>query len=133
MPSNTIAEGVRCEELEKIIIDANDDKYFQVGVQLPPWEKEELVTFLKENIDVFTWSAYEAPEVDLSFIFYHLNVNPFVTPKKQLPWRSLKEHFEAVKEEVIGVLSQATKNKTYTPKNICSSVSKDRSHGEYLA
>ena len=30
-----------------------------------------------------------------------------------------------------GVLSQATKNKTYTPKNIYSSVSKDRSHGEY--
>jgi len=32
-----------------------------------------------------------------------------------------------------GVLSQVTKNKTYTPKNICSSASKDRSHGEYLA
>ena len=32
-----------------------------------------------------------------------------------------------------GVLSQTTKNKTYTPKNICSSASKDRSHGEYLA
>ena len=31
------------------------------------------------------------------------------------------------------VLSQATKNKTYTPKNICSNASKDRSHGEYLA
>ena len=31
------------------------------------------------------------------------------------------------------VLSQATKNKTYTPKNICSSASKDRFHGEYLA
>ena len=30
------------------------------------------------------------------------------------------------------MLSQATKNKTYTPKSICSSVSKDRSHGEYL-
>ena len=30
-----------------------------------------------------------------------------------------------------GVLSQATKNKTYTPKNIYSSASKDRSHGEY--
>ena len=26
-----------------------------------------------------------------------------------------------------------TKNKTYTPKNICSGVSKDRSHREYLA
>ena len=32
-----------------------------------------------------------------------------------------------------GVLSQATKNKTYTPKIICRSTSKDRSHGEYLA
>ena len=32
-----------------------------------------------------------------------------------------------------GVLSQATKNKTYTPKNICNSASKDRSHGKYLA
>ena len=34
---------------------------------------------------------------------------------------------------IVGVLSQAPKNKTYTPKNICSSASKDRSHGEYLA
>ena len=32
-----------------------------------------------------------------------------------------------------GVLLQATKNKTYTPKNICSGVSKDRSNREYLA
>ena len=32
-----------------------------------------------------------------------------------------------------GVLSQATKNKTYIPKNICTSASKDRSYGEYLA
>ena len=36
-------------------------------------------------------------------------------------------------EELSGVLSQATKSKTYTPKNICSSASKNRSHGEYLA
>ena len=34
---------------------------------------------------------------------------------------------------VDGVLSQVTKNKTYTPKNICSSASKDCFHEEYLA
>ena len=34
---------------------------------------------------------------------------------------------------MIGVLSQTTKNKAYTIKNICSSTSNDRSHGEYLA
>ena len=36
----------------------------------------------QENVDVFAWSAYEAPRVDSSFIYYHLNVNPSVTPQK---------------------------------------------------
>ena len=37
-----MAEGEKCEKLEKIIID-NDGKFFQVRVQLLPREKEELV------------------------------------------------------------------------------------------
>ena len=32
MSSNSIAERARCEELEKINIDTDVDKYFQVGV-----------------------------------------------------------------------------------------------------
>ena len=35
-----MAKGARCEKLEKIIIDRDDEKYFQAGVQLPPQEKE---------------------------------------------------------------------------------------------
>ncbi|XP_075633702.1 uncharacterized protein LOC142606200 [Castanea sativa] len=45
--------------------------------------------------------TYDAPGVDPNFIFHHLNVNPTIIPKKQLPWRSSIEHSEAVKEEVI--------------------------------
>ena len=60
-----------------------------------------MVEFLKKNIDVFTWNAYEAPGVDLSFICHHLNVNPSVTPRKQLPRRSFKDHSDAVKDEVM--------------------------------
>ena len=78
-----MAEGVRCKKLEKVTIDIDVDKYFQVGVQLPPQEKEELVAFLRKNVDVFAWSACEAHKVDSNFICHHLNVNPFVTPKKQ--------------------------------------------------
>ena len=33
--------------------------------------------------------------------YHHLNVNPSVTPKKQPPRRSSKDHSEAVKEEVM--------------------------------
>ena len=56
--------------------------------------------FLRKNMDIFTWRAYEAPGVDPSFIFHHLNVNLFVTPKKQPPRRSSKEYSNAVKDEM---------------------------------
>ena len=77
---DVVADGAKREELEKIIIDNDEGKFFQVGVQLPPWEKKEMVVFFRKNVDVFTWSAYEAPGVDPNFIRHHLNVNPSITP-----------------------------------------------------
>ena len=57
-----LSEEAKCEDLVKVIIGDDPEKFFQVGSQLPQLEKEELVEFLKRNIDVFAWSAYEAPE-----------------------------------------------------------------------
>ena len=57
--------------------------------------------FLKRNVDVFAWNAYEAPGVDPSFICHRLNVNPFVILKKQPPRRSFKDHTDVVKNEVV--------------------------------
>ena len=51
--SDVVDERARCEDLERVIIDANVERYFQVGVQLPPREKEELLAFLIKNVDVF--------------------------------------------------------------------------------
>ena len=50
---------------------------------------------------MFAWSAYEAPRVDSSFIYHHLNVNLFVNSKKQPLRRSFKDYFDAVKDEVM--------------------------------
>ena len=75
-------EGAKCENLEKIMVDDDSKRFFKVGVQLPPQEKEEQIEFLRRNIDVFVWNAYETPGVDSNFIYHHLNVNPSVTPKK---------------------------------------------------
>ena len=91
-----IAEEAKCEDLVKIIIGDDLEKFFQIGSQLPQQEKEELIEFLKQNIAVFAWNTYETPRVDPEFICQHLNVNPLVAPKKQLPWRPSKEHAEGV-------------------------------------
>ena len=72
--------------------------FFQVSSEQPPQEKEKLIDFLKKNVDVFAWDAYEAPGVDPNFICHHLNVSPIVTPKKQPPRRLLKKHVDAVRE-----------------------------------
>ena len=79
------SEEAECEDLVKVTIGDDPEKFFQIGSQLPQQEREELIEFLKQNIDVFAWNTYEALGVDPKFIFHHLNVNPLVAPKKQLP------------------------------------------------
>ncbi|XP_030942046.1 uncharacterized protein LOC115967105 [Quercus lobata] len=97
---NGLAEEAKCEDLKTVVVGDDLEKFFQIGAQLPPLEKEELIEFLRKNVDMFAWSAYEAPRVDLSFICHHLNVNPSVTPKKQPPRCSSKDHFNAIRDEV---------------------------------
>ncbi|XP_075665216.1 uncharacterized protein LOC142634847 [Castanea sativa] len=58
----------------RVIVGDDEEKFFQVGVQLPPREREELIDFLRRNVDVFAWSLYEAPGVDPNFICHRLNV-----------------------------------------------------------
>ena len=91
---------MRCEDLDKVVIGDDPERFFQVGAQLPLKEKEELVELLRRNVDVFAWDAYEAPGLDPKFICHHLNVNPSVTPKRQPPRCPSNEHVEAVKSEV---------------------------------
>ena len=97
LPIGGTSDEVKCEDLVKITIRDDPKKFFQVESQLPQQEREELVEFLKWNIDVFAWNTYETPGVDPDFICHHLNVNPSVIPKKQLPRRPSKEHAEAVR------------------------------------
>ena len=94
-------DEVKCEDLVKVTIGDDPEKFFQVRSQLPQQEREELVEFLKRNIDVFAWNAYKAPGVDPDCIRHHLNVNPLITPKKQLPRRPSKEHVVAVRQKVM--------------------------------
>ena len=97
LSSGGVSDEVKCEDLVKVTIGDDPEKFFQVGSQLSQQERGELVEFLKWNIDVFAWNAYEAPGVDLDFICHHLNVNPLTALKKQLSRCPSKEHAEAVR------------------------------------
>ena len=58
-PVDKTIEGVKCEDLERVVVYNDLERFFQVDAQLPPQEKEELIKFLRRNIDMFAWSAYD--------------------------------------------------------------------------
>ena len=60
------AKDTKCEDLVKVVIRDDSEKFFQIGSQLPHQEREELIEFFKRNIDVFAWNAYEALGVENS-------------------------------------------------------------------
>ena len=53
--------------------------------------------------------------MDLEFICHHLNVNPLVTPKKQLLRHPFKEYAEAVREEVAKLKQVGTIKEVFYP------------------
>ena len=44
---------MKCEDLDKVVIRDDPEKFFQVGTQMPLLENEQLVDFLRKNVDVF--------------------------------------------------------------------------------
>ena len=128
---NGTSEEVECEDLVKVTIGDDPEKFFQIGSQLPQREREELIEFLKQNIDVFAWNTYEAPVVDPEFICHHLNVNPLVAPKKQLPWRPSKEHVEAVQEEVTKLKQARAIKEVFYPEWLANTVVVKKKSGKW--
>ena len=99
--------GASCaEELIRVKILLDVDRYFQVGASIKNEDKVETLLFLMQNVNVFTWSSYDVPCVDPKFIVHKLNIDLSFPPKKQKLRRSAKEHIEAVRQEV-GRLKEA--------------------------
>ena len=125
------SEEAKCKDLVKITIGDDLEKFFQIGSQLPQQKKEELVEFLKQNIDVFAWNAYEALRVDPEFICHHLKVNPSIVPKKLPPQRSSKEHAEAVREEVTRLKQAEAIKEVFYPEWLVNTVVVKKKSGKW--
>ena len=63
------------EALEDIPLDEDDPgKSTRIGADLEGKIKKDLIRFLRENIDVFSWSHENMPGIDLNVITHRLNV-----------------------------------------------------------
>ena len=89
------------------------------------------MAFLRKNVDVFSWSAYEAPRVDPNFICHHLNINPSITPMKQPPWCFSKEYSEAIKEEVVKLKCARAIKEVFYPEWLTNMVVVKKKNGKW--
>ena len=124
-------EEAKCEDLVKVTIGDDPKKFFQIRSQLPQQEKKELIEFLKQNIDIFAWNTYEAPEVNQEFICHHLNVNPLIVPKKHPHRRPSKEHAKAVRAEVIRLKQVGAIKEVFYPKWLANTVVVKKKSGKW--
>ncbi|GAV56602.1 hypothetical protein CFOL_v3_00144 [Cephalotus follicularis] len=84
--------------------EGNNEKLLQVGSQLGDAEKEELITFLQNNKDVFAWSAEEVPGISPDVMVHKLSMDlarPLTRQKKR---NFSPERQQAIAEEVSKLL-----------------------------
>ena len=130
-PPDTATEEAKCEDLEKVVIGDTPEKFFQVGAQLPPQEKEELIEFLKRNIDVFAWDTCDALGIDPAFICHRLNVNLSITPKKQPPRHPSREHTDAIRDEVMELKRAGAIKEVFYPKWLANTMVVKKKSGKW--
>ena len=130
-PPDIAAEEAKCEDLEKVVIGDDPEKFFRVGAQLPLQEKEELIKFFKRNIDVFAWEACDAPGIDPTFICHHLNVNPSITPKKQPPCCPSREYADVIKDEVVKFKRAGAIKEVFYPEWLANTVVVKKKSGKW--
>ena len=51
-------------------------KGVKIGADLPDLAKRQLKAYLRENVDLFSWSAAKMPELDPEIAFHHLTIDP---------------------------------------------------------
>ena len=86
--------------------------------------------FLKRNVDVFAWNAYEASRVDPNFICHHLNVNSFIVSRKQPPRRPSKDNSDAVKDEVMKLKQAGAIKEMFYPEWLANTVVVKKKNGK---
>ncbi|GAV86329.1 hypothetical protein CFOL_v3_29760, partial [Cephalotus follicularis] len=90
--------------LQVPIEDGNAERVLQVGSQLGEAEKGELITFLRDNKDVFAWSAEEVPGISSEVMVHKLSVDPARPPIRQKKRNFAPERQQAIAEEVSKLL-----------------------------
>ena len=94
-----IAEPI--EELEEVTLDESKPEWTtRMGTLSSRMVRQALITFLKENLEVFAWSHEDMLGIDPSIIVHRLNVSPSSPPIWQRKRVFAQERDKVIAKEV---------------------------------
>ena len=96
----------KMEALETVeLAEGEANKTTKIGTTLSPEMRTRLIQFLKENIDVFTWSHEDMPGISPEVIQHKLNVDLKRKPVQQRQRIFTPERDQAITDEVTKLLA----------------------------
>ena len=111
--------------------ESNPKRCTRVGVDLERKIKEDLVQFLKKNIDVFAWSHEDMPGIDPSVITHRLNVCPSFKLVRQKKRVFAPERDNAIKNEVQKLMAAKFIREVYYPDWLANVVMAKKANGKW--
>ncbi|RDY03050.1 hypothetical protein CR513_13390, partial [Mucuna pruriens] len=87
------------KDLKEVNISPNPTHKTKIGTALVQEEESHLVSFLRENWDVFAWSPTDMPRIDPEFICHHLSISPGFRPVAQQWWKLGDEKRKVARKE----------------------------------
>ena len=82
------------------IDDAHPERLVGIGIDLSEPVKNELVSFLKQNVDSFAWSSADMKGINIDVTSHELNIDPTYKPIRQKRRKLGPERAKAVNDEV---------------------------------
>ena len=118
--------------LENISLDEDDPKKStRIGANLEEKMKDDLIHFLRENIDVFAWCHEDMPGIDPSVITHRLNLYPSSKPVQQKKMVFALERDNAIKEEMQKLTVAKFIREVYYPDWLANVVMVKKANGKW--
>ena len=120
------------EKLEEITLDgSNPDRTTRIGTLVDLAICQELITFLRNNRDIFAWSHDDMPRIDPSVMVHRLNVSPSFSPVRQKKRVFAPERDQAITEEVRKLQEASFIREVYYPDWLANVVMVKKASGKW--
>src|SRR6185312_11463785 len=86
--------------MKTVQIGADSSRTTRIAGNLEEKYEDALITFLRANVDVFTWEPAQMPGIPREVIEHHLRIYPDATPVRQKPQKQSVLWQNFIREEV---------------------------------